>query len=555
MSSVSPAIANHRPVTRSNASLFIPFDEDSGDELMMNNHMGNLVEGPAPQLANSFPSIFESDGERLDKTQEVMDRNEKKQDPQQDKADQTSLSDIDIKAPGDNHSVNMDASSEFPQFSDGDVEINIRWTQSYQLHSNVLRSTSSAFARFLKPGYAADLSSKTIKQGIMTRYRLDLHYDTQRNDYNFRVVPLDKNGKSDKGNIISDIDNGRLGGGVFKDYDNLFRTLYGLDPKIDTSSMSSTITTCHNLVYIANKLGGIKSVARFVEIAFLDHGQSLYRSISADPVIWIDIGYKICSTTIFKEALIHLVGQWNTIPQEKKETLNKEVLDIVKRKLEEMNIKKQAIEIRILGHYPMSLPQSGTSSVPFRSAYAKNVFMWMVISLFRHFFAQAVIERRTRDADDGGAAFYRRLWEGGQAYLDRTALAQFHESLPVSSKAKTVFENHMNAYKAEVKSFVRDLISNNARLDVIKHPTTHLTCCVVDSDDYPWKKSDQQENNVSSNSMKPSGQIRKRQASDSEDSNTGKQRCMEKASSPPTHLLVDESDGAKDIESLASSTK
>lgn len=64
--------------------------------------------------------------------------------------------------------------SKFPKFADGDVVIVISGTRVYHLHSGVLRRNSTTFAKMLDVDHAALLSSKAKKEGITTRFRLDL---------------------------------------------------------------------------------------------------------------------------------------------------------------------------------------------------------------------------------------------------------------------------------------------------------------------------------------------------------------------------------------------
>lgn len=64
--------------------------------------------------------------------------------------------------------------SEFPNYDDGDVAIVVAPLKTYQLHSSVLRRYSHYFADVLGEEDAANLSTKAKKDGITTRYRLQL---------------------------------------------------------------------------------------------------------------------------------------------------------------------------------------------------------------------------------------------------------------------------------------------------------------------------------------------------------------------------------------------
>jgi len=64
--------------------------------------------------------------------------------------------------------------STFPKFVDGDVLIILSSSRTYYLHSGVLRRNSTTFAKLLDESHAAVLSSKAKKEGVTTRFRLDL---------------------------------------------------------------------------------------------------------------------------------------------------------------------------------------------------------------------------------------------------------------------------------------------------------------------------------------------------------------------------------------------
>ena len=70
----------------------------------------------------------------------------------------------------------MEASqaSDFPKFSDGDVQIVISSTKIYQLHSATLRRASPFFAYLLDCEPPADLCSPARKAGRSVRYRFEL---------------------------------------------------------------------------------------------------------------------------------------------------------------------------------------------------------------------------------------------------------------------------------------------------------------------------------------------------------------------------------------------
>lgn len=213
----------------------------------------------------------------------------------------------------------------------------------------------------------------------------------------------------------------------------------------------------------------------------------LWKSIASSPTIWADLAYRVQSPAIFKEAVIHLVGRWKMETEQTKSEIPKAIYDLCEKKWKEIELAKRAIEIRIAGHYPSFLCRNHADK-PHRTAYAADIYMWMALSFFRQYMAQAGNDEKTRLAEDGGYDYYRKFATGGNAYLHHEDMSTFHQYFPMSSKACSVFEAHMNVLKEEVKVFIRDLMIvrthvNPADLGVDK---PWLTCAVIDKEDLPW---------------------------------------------------------------------
>ena len=304
-------------------------------------------------------------------------------------------------------------------------------------------------------------------------------------DYHFCEQPVEANGRSSAGATALNIENGKVVNAVYKHYDNIFRAYYNKTPDMDDTNIATVLNDCMGLVDVAEALGSIACISESVDIALLRHGQILFRSIATNPIAWSDLACRVRSPSIFKEVLIHLVGDWDRLTEEQRATIRTDVRELCKTKHEQLKLTKMAIEVRILGHYPTSVQRSVEQAVG-RMSYQNNIYMWMVISLFRHWFSQSMAEQRNLMSKDGGALFYRQLAAGGQAYLDRKAMEGFHQYFPMSAKGAAVFTNHMTKYKDELRHFVADLVVNHAQLDTDKHPLPYLTCLQVDREDLPW---------------------------------------------------------------------
>ena len=239
------------------------------------------------------------------------------------------------------------------------------------------------------------------------------------------------------------------------------------------------------LVDVAESVGSVDRVREIVDLALLRQDNILWQSIATNPVAWTELGRRVHSPTIFREGAVHLIGQWPRIEHAIKDDLDQEVRDLLDRKFRELEISKEAIEMRILGHYPHFL-QRKASDRPGRPSYANDIYMWMAISFFRHWFAQAVSEDRTRRAADGGYAFYQALAKGGQSYLNHKDFQEFYKYFPMSSKACNVLEANMGVLKEDVKKFVDSICINRAHLNPNDMELNYLTCAIINKEDMPW---------------------------------------------------------------------
>ncbi|KAI9843285.1 MAG: hypothetical protein M1837_006500 [Sclerophora amabilis] len=378
-------------------------------------------------------------------------------------------------------------SSSFPKFADGDVHILTSSGKSYQLHSNVLRRNSTAFNELLTEDRATALTPKQRREGKVVRYRVDL---TRVEENDVGVFELrDPSSSSGPSFGLADIFNGRAEKVVYKHYDNLFRAFYNLQLGLDDSNIATALEDSMGLIDVARRLGSMSVVSESIDISLLRQGQVLFRSIASNAMAWSKLANRVKSPSMFREAVIHLVGQWQAIPETDRALLDVEVRDLCRRKYQQLDLQKQAIEIRILGHYSDSL-QRLASANPGRNSYSNDIYGWMSVALFRHWFTQCICEGRGRGGQDGGAALYRQIGAGSHAYLTRQDMNTFHQYFPMTSKGSTCLEGCLTSYKEDLKPFVAELLKHRSEVDVSGGPLDHLTCCEVSKADLPWTKKD-----------------------------------------------------------------
>ncbi|KAH8701757.1 hypothetical protein BGW36DRAFT_371505 [Talaromyces proteolyticus] len=245
----------------------------------------------------------------------------------------------------------------------------------------------------------------------------------------------------------------------------------------------------------AESMDAAVSVRPYIDNALMRHGQVLYRSILSNPLQWGDFATRLHSPTVLNDAVIHLVGKWNSLTKQEKRGMDNRLRAICERKAEQLYKIKGASEIRIAGHIPKACWRDASRDTISRVSYSNDVYMWMAIAIHHQWFHQVVgIERRGRDSPDGGAMLYKAIWEGNTSYLNAQDYANFHNLCPMSNKARTILYDKIRQMKSEVRKYVKNLVSNKTQLDLdaldAGEPIDHLLCTEMTLEDHPWNDSD-----------------------------------------------------------------
>ena len=284
---------------------------------------------------------------------------------------------------------------------------------------------------------------------------------------------------------------------VFLNYDNLFKLIY--QEAVDFGKgLLMTLQTCMGIVAVGDAVGALKAVCGDLERVLLQYDKHLWKSVFVQPVAWANFAAKIQSAVIFKDAMTHLVGKWRLLPEDERHKLDEPVKKAAISSLLDFQRKKQAIEVRMLGHYPVNLRKDpedesvkkGAAGNPARSAYANDIYAWMALSLFRQWFSQVICAGTNLRAKDGGYVLYKAMNEGGNAYLKERDIQSFWVYFPMSDKAKGVMENHIILLKEDMKRFVSPLMVNNTHY-VTWQTLPYLLSAEISDDDCPWIRSDE----------------------------------------------------------------
>lgn len=283
-----------------------------------------------------------------------------------------------------------------------------------------------------------------------------------------------------------------------KRWASIFKIFYHMDPQLDNRGPESLTQEAEEIVQVAMDLRATPSAFQRIETELLNFNQMTFHSIVTNPVPWSNIGKRIHSSTIYQEAVIHLVGRWNSIMTEPYiETLAPATHQLCEKKHQELVLRKKTIECHMLSYYPESMHRGGSSRSSSGSgsgsaddgdlscaSYASDIYTWMALAFFRQWFSHALLDCRNYVSADGGAFLYRVIGAGADSYLDAREQAFFNLAFPMSVKGRDAFEEKLREVKVDMQGFVEELLVNRSWYCFAAVP--YLTCCQVDREDLPW---------------------------------------------------------------------
>jgi hypothetical protein len=278
---------------------------------------------------------------------------------------------------------------------------------------------------------------------------------------------------------------------LLQHYTNLLGAYYNKPIHFDETNIATVLKDIIDTIDMAEEMGSISVVQKPIESVLSKQNQILWRSMESNPVAWIDLCYRIRSEHFFGEALKFLAGKWGMVSKDVKSCMNDEIRAVAKKKSNSLKARCRDIDSRLAALYLGSLTRNENDNHT-RQSYSNDVMIWMALSFFRHWFGQAIARENGGSSPDRGYAFYQRLRTGGEAYLDRESMNQFHQRFTMSKKGRYVIENHILEIKNLVKEVVdkTGILSNNTQLDTSRHPVEYLLCTEISEEDIPWLRKE-----------------------------------------------------------------
>lgn len=259
--------------------------------------------------------------------------------------------------------------------------------------------------------------------------------------------------------------------------------------------MTDLLHAALNVLEVATYMDCISIITRPIEATLLATGQSLYRAIAENPTGWLTFSNRIRSRAIFKEAMIHAVGMYNTSKIQSvihAGTMEDDIVEILERKAQEVINGVSTTMRRLSSYYPVSLTRVATlgridKDNTGRADYGNDILGWMALCVFRHWLGDMQATDHTTHDKDMGFFFIHLIAKGGTAYLDRKLMQQqFHHKFPMSAKGMNAVEFRLTEIKDNVKDYVKGYLRPTCQLDLHRFPVRHYTHINIAAEDYPW---------------------------------------------------------------------
>ncbi|KAF2137980.1 uncharacterized protein K452DRAFT_235189 [Aplosporella prunicola CBS 121167] len=308
---------------------------------------------------------------------------------------------------------------------------------------------------------------------------------------------------------------------IFRDYANLFRIFYNYPPALDSVNIAQAYVECKTLLQLADMYDALEVIGPRVDHHLLRFQGRLFKQIAKYPQSYLKLGYLARSRVIYKEALIHVVGQWPVGANQLRGQIGEGVMEVIEDKADELEDLKTKIENKL---YKLTL----TTTRGERITPSNGFLDWMAMCLFRQWLTENTSRPTTSILKDTSARhrsmvgapssnrsatgsasggqdppppppntgrIFRLIGQGGGAYLGHDELKRF---LKLNAEFYTRdnmrrFERRVEELKNLAQAAVAPLMRNFLELDLTRDGVggggavlPYLTCTRVDEADFAW---------------------------------------------------------------------
>ena len=272
---------------------------------------------------------------------------------------------------------------------------------------------------------------------------------------------------------------------------NLFRIFIGLPPKLDCKNINNSMKEIEQIVLIANIYHCLPAVRQYLIIHLLQyfHSRELGDAILENSPRWLLLSLALECVPIFKEAMIHIVGQYSYHPWTKHafSSIPSNLLPLIQKKALELKNLRTSIDAELF----LSSIKINEQSLTFSGTFEKSGFRaWLVVQVWHDWFRNRIAVEQ-----DLGTT-YRLLAQGDHAYLNSRSVCNILNQDKGQGASDWDLEDledlaeDLHIMKEFARQKVQALVVNNSILDVEESGIQHLTCTKIEHTDLPWLRKD-----------------------------------------------------------------
>lgn len=279
---------------------------------------------------------------------------------------------------------------------------------------------------------------------------------------------------------------------TFDDFENVFRACYSLPLKLDHKNIQNALQQTEATLDIAKVHGFLSVIRPHLNAHLLNFGRELYKSIVQEPPRWLQLSLWIQSTPIFKEALLHIVGnypKWQHEAVERVRNYPYEVEYLIDTKINDFRKKKANIDGDL---FKTNHIEADKEKLYFEDIDEHTYNTWLVNKCWNDWFEYSIAKANTARISHEDATMYRRMLQGGNAYLDINTVCDIIETLRGRALSEEEFleiENDLTRLKQYAQEKVQSLCVNESMVLVGDEDIKHFLCVEVSDHERPWLKS------------------------------------------------------------------
>ncbi|KAF5873569.1 uncharacterized protein Bfra_005032 [Botrytis fragariae] len=281
-------------------------------------------------------------------------------------------------------------------------------------------------------------------------------------------------------------------------YRSLFLCYFGCPPTISTTNVTAAAKQSMLLIKIANLYDSAKVVRPYIVASLLSLGRSLYASIRRNPPHFLLLAYKLQCAPIFKEALIHIVGQYPSWPWLTKENrMGPDLGSVIQKKVDDL----QDMRFKVNDALFQSCLVKENVRVSINNLNKSTFDMWIIVQIWHDWFSQQLRQCKMVRLHENRCVektMYRLIAQGGDAYLNIDDVMTMIEPFRAGSETrewghweKDQVELQLNILKKYASENVKGLLINELMGDTGGNADEieYLTCTEVLELELPWAEA------------------------------------------------------------------